>query len=72
MPKINGRRGRTNFNEIETKCFCPKCQKSHTKAIHWTGRGVARKFCSSCKVLVNQIDDISIAPPVVVIYATEE
>jgi hypothetical protein len=31
------------------ECVCPKCGKHHIFVMHWIGRGMPRKFCSSCR-----------------------
>ena len=31
------------------ECICPGCGELHTMKIHWSGRGVPRKFCESCR-----------------------
>ena len=31
------------------ECICPCCGELHTMKIHWSGRGVPRKFCESCR-----------------------
>jgi transposase-like protein len=31
------------------ECICPGCGKYHIMKIHWSGRGVCRKFCQSCR-----------------------
>ena len=31
------------------ECICPKCSVRHHMYLYWVGRGVPRKFCSSCR-----------------------
>lgn len=38
-----------NLKPKMTVCFCPRCEKTHTKNFLWTGRGIPRKFCGKCK-----------------------
>ena len=37
-------------------CICPKCTMVHQIYMLWTGRGVPRKYCGSCKPLVSGYD----------------
>lgn len=37
--------------EKPTKVICPHCGKIHEKTMEWTGRGIPKIFCSSCKFL---------------------
>lgn len=36
-------------HKLKVECICPKCGKMHLMALHWIGRGVPRKYCSSCR-----------------------
>jgi hypothetical protein len=38
-------------------CICPKCTLVHQVYMLWTGRGIPRKYCSSCKSLISGYDD---------------
>jgi len=31
------------------ECICPGCGELHIMKIHWSGRGICRKFCESCR-----------------------
>jgi len=31
------------------ECICPKCGIRHKMKLRWTGWGVPRKFCNSCR-----------------------
>lgn len=33
----------------KVECICPGCGKVHLMKIHWTGRGMCRKFCENCR-----------------------
>lgn len=38
------------------ECICPGCGKVHLMKIHWTGRGMCRKFCESCRDRKTPVD----------------
>jgi transposase-like protein len=38
-------------------CICPGCGKMHVTKMRWTGRGVPRKFCQSCRDRETPLDD---------------
>ena len=38
-------------------CICPKCSVQHKIYMMWTGRGVPRKYCCTCKPLISGYDD---------------
>jgi hypothetical protein len=42
-------------------CICPKCGQRHVVIFRWIGRGIPRKYCPPCKILVKSpyIDAIS-------------
>jgi len=40
------------YGKPSTECICPKCGSRHKLKLRWAGRGVPRKFCSSCKKVV--------------------
>jgi len=31
-----------------TACRCPRCGKTHTQILYWTGRGTPRIYCPDC------------------------
>ena len=37
-------------------CICPKCTMVHQIYMLWTGRGMPRKYCSTCKPRVARYD----------------
>jgi hypothetical protein len=39
------------------RCICPKCTDRHDVYMLWAGRGVPRKYCSSCKPMISGYDD---------------
>ena len=39
--------GKSGKSMVE--CICPGRGKVHLMKIHWTGRGMCRKFCESCR-----------------------
>ena len=41
-------------------CRCPKCAVQHPIYMLWTGRGVPRKYCATCKPLVSSYDGATI------------
>jgi hypothetical protein len=36
----------------KTVCNCPRCRKDHTMRIKFIGRGVPRKYCPKCQIVV--------------------
>lgn len=38
------------------ECICPGCGKVHLMKIQWTGRGMCRKFCESCRNRQTPVD----------------
>jgi len=34
--------------QVSTVCFCPFCEKEHTRDMYWTGRGMPKKYCKEC------------------------
>jgi hypothetical protein len=42
----------TSANKL-IKCLCPLCNKIHKLMIHWTGRGIPRIYCDTCKKKLN-------------------
>jgi hypothetical protein len=36
-------------SKMKVECICPKCGQRHVMAFHWSGRGIPRKYCPSCK-----------------------
>jgi hypothetical protein len=49
-----GRRGKSMV-----ECLCPGCGKFHSMKIYWSGRGVCRKFCQTCRDRESPLDDDS-------------
>jgi len=45
------RRQKRIFKSAETyhTCKCPTCEKTHRKKIFWTGNGIPKVFCDTCK-----------------------
>jgi hypothetical protein len=41
------------------ECICPGCGKFHHMKIYWSGRGVCRKFCQSCRDRETPLDEDS-------------
>lgn len=46
-----------NNGKTGTICKCPKCDLLHQTYIQWTGRGMPRIFCATCKPLVAGISE---------------
>lgn len=46
--------GNESTCEVITACICPKCGARHHLYIHWTGRGVPRKYCHACRGVVER------------------
>lgn len=42
------------------RCICPRCRKTFNAYLMWTGRGIPRKYCTDCKVAINNYDDSAI------------
>jgi transposase-like protein len=40
----------------KVECICPGCGKMHVMKMRWTGRGVPRKFCESCRHRESPLD----------------
>lgn len=42
------------------ECICPKCRVRHKMNLRWIGRGMPRKYCTSCikNALSNHVEDI--------------
>lgn len=40
---------RKNKKEKMVVCYCPRCQKTYTRDVFWTGRGMPRMFCTDCR-----------------------
>jgi Zn ribbon nucleic-acid-binding protein len=38
-------------------CKCPKCDSHHDVYMLWTGRGIPRKYCITCKNMVSGYDE---------------
>lgn len=38
------------------ECICPKCGVRHKMRLCWTGSGVPRKFCNSCRKSADSYD----------------
>jgi hypothetical protein len=45
------------LGKSKIECICPGCGKIHIMKVYWTGRGVPRKFCQSCRDRETPIDD---------------
>ena len=43
-------------SKSKVECICPGCGKVHLMKIHWSGRGMCRKFCESCRDRQTPID----------------
>jgi len=41
----------------KVECICPSCGKVHLMKIHWTGKGMCRKFCENCRNRQTPIDN---------------
>jgi hypothetical protein len=52
--KRYGQYERSGKSMIE--CICPCCGILHTMKLHWSGRGIPRKFCEDCRERETQID----------------
>jgi hypothetical protein len=49
----------SNQNEnLTVECICPKCGTHHKMKMLWTGRGMPKKFCQSCKTFVASIEPV--------------
>lgn len=44
------------------ECICPKCGVHHKMKLCWTGGGVPRKYCSSCRKNVFNYDFDEFSP----------
>lgn len=40
----------------KVECICPGCGRVHLMKIHWTGRGMCRKFCENCRDRQTPVD----------------
>jgi len=38
------------------ECKCPRCGRIHKKLLFWVGKTMPRKFCDSCKQVVDLYD----------------
>ncbi|BBO90767.1 hypothetical protein [Desulfosarcina ovata] len=38
------------------RCICPRCRKTFTIYMVWTGRGMPRKYCVDCRAIINTYD----------------
>ena len=45
------------LGKSKIECICPGCGKIHIMKVYWTGRGVPRKFCQSCRDRETPIDE---------------
>jgi len=46
-----------SLGKSKVECICPSCGKIHIMKVYWTGRGVPRKFCQSCRDRETPIDE---------------
>jgi Zn ribbon nucleic-acid-binding protein len=42
------------------RCICPRCRKTFNVHMMWSGRGMPRKYCADCKVIVGNYDESAI------------
>jgi ribosomal protein L32 len=45
------------LREKLTECICPNCGTHHRAKMLWTGRGMPRKFCPTCKHYSQSINE---------------
>lgn len=45
------------LKKSKIECICPGCGKMHVMKLRWIGRGVPRKFCSSCRDRQSPLDN---------------
>lgn len=38
-------------------CVCPRCGIVHGANIYWTGNGIPRKYCDTCKAYIEKRPD---------------
>lgn len=38
-------------------CKCPRCEKVHEAMIQWSGRGMPRVYCATCRTIIAAICD---------------
>lgn len=38
------------------KCLCPRCGKTYTRFIFWTGKGTPRIFCDTCYTKISDVE----------------
>jgi Zn ribbon nucleic-acid-binding protein len=43
------------------RCICPKCRKTTDVYMMWSGRGVPRKYCADCKVVISTYDELAMS-----------
>jgi hypothetical protein len=49
----------TRWKEVQSdyrrvECKCPMCEEIHTAYVFFTGRGMMRKYCDSCELIVSR------------------
>ena len=42
------------------RCKCPRCEIEHQTFIRWSGRGMPRVYCSTCRALISSLSHASI------------
>jgi len=53
-PKRSGQCERSGKSMFE--CICPCCGILHIMKLQWSGRGIPRKFCDSCRERETPVD----------------
>ncbi len=42
------------------RCKCPKCEKVHESHLQWSGRGMPRVFCNTCRPIVSSVCEVAL------------
>lgn len=39
-------------------CICPKCQRKHKRQFYWTGKGIPKIFCDTCRQSIDTYEQL--------------
>jgi len=54
------RQERESIGKFLVVCKCPRCEIEHRTFLRWTGRGMPRVYCPTCRSLTSAIGETAI------------
>lgn len=52
----NGAKSNVTGKKHLIRCICPRCKRIIDVCMMWSGRGMPRKYCPECRVIISAYD----------------